>query len=230
MTSTTAQNFIELLMKYISYDGNQAELVTNMKIRDFLENSIDFKEFVVAVKEHSPSLTYNSDEKYLNEMRYLNDYANRLIYNNTDLKDESLDDIKKSLEQKIAPVKLEKFEHESVLVVTGTNIVLSEIIEQVEEDPGFANGELNEVQIVAWAVLHVDRGLTKEKWHGKNLAVWTDMLNITTENIVWNFSGNDRQEQFSENAGTDNEGNGIDGKDGKPGEYTLIIIHIYKQH
>lgn len=212
----TVQNFISLLIKYINYHDNQAELVTKMEIKEFIEGSINFQQFVVTIEKYSGSLKY-----LCKEIQHLHDYAGRVISYNIDLTAESLKDLKKSLKNAIAPEKFEKSNDESVLTVTGNNIVMSEIMGQVESDPGFLNGELCGVKIFARSVLYVDMGLSKEKWHGKNFVVLTDVLNVTTENIVWNFSGNDRLDEFSENAGTDNEGNGLDGKDGNPGEYII---------
>lgn len=207
---SAVQNFVDFLLKVVNYTDDQDEIATKISIKQFVDGSIDFKQFVKTVETYSATQIDKHED-----MQYLHDYAGWL---KTDLTPEGLDELKKLLEQAIAPVKYEKLEDDSVLEVTGNNLVMSKVIKQVEQDPGFVGGGVKEVRIVARSILHADVNLEQEKWHGKNFVVWTNELNVTKENSVWNFSGYDQNNKFLESADTDKDGNGLDGKDGEPGE------------
>lgn len=206
---SAVQNLVDYLLKVINHADDQDELVAKMAIKEFLDSSIDFKQFRETVEK------YSATQKNKNEdMLYLNDYAGWL---KTDLTPEALVELKKLLEQAIAPVKFEKLNEETVLEATGNNLVMSKVIEQVERDAGFVSGQVTEVRIVATSILQVDMNLEQAKWHGKNFVVWTKELDVVKEKCVWNFSGFGQNKEYLESAGMDNEGNGRDGKDGEPG-------------
>lgn len=218
---TTIQNFADFLLKVVSYAENQDDLVKQMSIRQFLSGAINYKKFVEAVEKYASAHREHNDD-----MTYLEDYAK--FVKDSKLTEDSLTQLKELLTQAITPVKLDKIEGDTVIEVTGNNIVLSKVIEQVEADPGFAKGTVKEVRVVARAIVHADVNLSQNKWHGKNFVVWTDELNVVKENCTWNFSGFDKESTFAaENAGMDENGDGKDGEDGKPGETFLKIFHQF---
>lgn len=210
---TTVKNYVNYLWKFVSNIDNIEELKQKLEIDKFIEGAIDFNEFNSVVAKHTENLRFDNTRA-----KFLNFYAAILIKNEIKLKNESVDKVKKLLKDLIAPLKFEKLEGNSVIEATATNIMLNNVIDHVEKDDDFIKGVVKEVRVIASAILHINCDLKKEKWHGKNFVVITDMLNVVKKPTVWNFSGQNQLKQFDKAADQDENGDGMDGKDGDPGK------------
>lgn len=113
-------------------------------------------------------------------------------------------------------VHLKQIDNRFVVEVIGKHVVISEILEQVEKILK-ENKNVGEVQICATESVQIDKDLKNQLWHGKNIAVVSKYINVSKP-VRWDVSGKDNRHIFLRNAGTDENRNGLPGKDGYPGE------------
>ena len=65
--------------------------------------------------------------------------------------------------------------------------------------------------------LFINANLSKDKWHGKNIVVSAKSIHIK-DSVKWDISGLANNHIYPKNAGTNQQGNGIQGRDGFAGE------------
>jgi hypothetical protein len=112
-----------------------------------------------------------------------------------------------------------------VIEVKGKNVVISEILQRLENDLS-GNSNIEEVRFVGADIVRVDANLENEIWHGKNIVVLAKIIKVCDE-VVWNVSGKDNNHTYSNNAGTGEDGHGKQGADGYAGESggnVLILV------
>uniref|UniRef100_A0A914XMC0 Chloroplast protein-transporting ATPase n=1 Tax=Plectus sambesii TaxID=2011161 RepID=A0A914XMC0_9BILA len=118
------------------------------------------------------------------------------------------------------------------LVVEGPTVYLSQVKARVEEY--LEDKSVIEVNIFAWDVLQVDTDLTAMHWHGKNLCVVSEKVNVMGTSTI-DVSGTGYAQVKSKaakgTAGTASApgGKGHDGEDGHAGESSGNITIITKE-
>ncbi|XP_050094873.1 uncharacterized protein LOC126577365 [Anopheles aquasalis] len=181
----------------------------------------------ITVNEMIAKIGSMKDQYSEDRFRNLETVASRLECNNTlYLKNE----FNEALSSYLKPVKVSKkaIDARSIIEITGTYIVVSECLKSVEQtlQTEKAEGsEVHEVHFVATLVVHIDTDFQKEIWHGKNIVVCTRMVRVHGS-ITWNVSGENADHIYTTNAGTNDEGDGIRGKDGYPGESGGNVLFI----
>lgn len=118
----------------------------------------------------------------------------------------------------LEPVHIDVIEENnfSIIIVKAMHIVVSEVLDQLEELL-FTDSSINEIRFYSADVMLIDRSLEAEVWRGKNIRIETSNL-ILDEPVVWDVSGKDNTHEYPMNAGTGIDGHGLDGADGFPGE------------
>ncbi|XP_058124995.1 LOW QUALITY PROTEIN: uncharacterized protein LOC131285440 [Anopheles ziemanni] len=74
-----------------------------------------------------------------------------------------------------------------------------------------------ELRVIATDCITIDADLKNTHWHGKNIVMLTDAI-IVTKPVTFDVSGKKNDHVYPEDAGTDKGGDGMQGKDGYPGE------------
>jgi hypothetical protein len=118
----------------------------------------------------------------------------------------------------IKPVEIQerKIDDRLVIEVTGKNVVVSAILNRLENKLS-ENTNTEEVRFVGADSVQIDAGFKNEVWHGKNVVVLTETIKIP-DKVTWDVSGKDNNHVYSDHAGTGKDGVGKRGKDGYPGE------------
>ncbi|KFB37836.1 hypothetical protein ZHAS_00005007 [Anopheles sinensis] len=104
----------------------------------------------------------------------------------------------------------------TVIEITGVQIVISDLfIHEVESKLKQSSAE--EIRIIATECITIGADLKQTIWHGKNIVVLADWVTVS-KSVTWDVSGADNDHVYSNNAGTDEGGDGMQGADGFPGE------------
>lgn len=120
-----------------------------------------------------------------------------------------------------------------MLEVSGKHIVISNELGKIEGSPILSHVE--EVRFVGAGVIHIDADLSSTIWHGKNIVVHGETLIVSEEKcITWDVSGKDADfTATSKTAGTSEDGCGLKGEDGRPGESggnVCILVESIENH
>lgn len=99
----------------------------------------------------------------------------------------------------------------------GKNARLADILIHIKDKVR----DCQEIRLVGMKILHVDADLVQSIFHGKNIFVLAQKIKVHGP-IVWDVSGNDA----TKDSGGISSGEGIDGKDGFPGESGGNIVII----
>lgn len=140
------------------------------------------------------------------------------IYSNNDYF--FVDDLRDIILSYLKPVVIKESNADGrlILEVSGKHIVISNELEEIEESPRFSH--IEEVRFVGVGVMHIDADLSRSVWHGKNIVVHGETLIVSEGKcITWDVSGEDADfTATSKTAGTSEDGCGLKGEDGRPGE------------
>ncbi|XP_035792439.1 uncharacterized protein LOC118466796 [Anopheles albimanus] len=181
----------------------------------------------ISVSELIAKIGSMKDQYSEKRFRSLHTVASRLDCNqNLYLKNE----FNNALSSYLKPVKLSEkaIDARSIIEITGTYIVISECFKNVEQilQAAEAKGsEVHEVHFVGTLVVHIDTDLNNEIWHGRNIVVCTRMV-IVHGSVTWDVSGKNADHIYTTNAGTNDEGDGIRGRDGYPGESGGNVLFV----
>jgi len=121
--------------------------------------------------------------------------------------------------------EIKKDEDGTTLNVIGRTIFLSSIKKKIENI--MQNDNILQVDIFARDVFHIDVDLENKDWHGKNLCIVTDKVNVWNDRII-DVSGSGYQEQNSKAPNGTIGCDGSNGKDGRPGESSGNIVIMTK--
>uniref|UniRef100_A0A2M4DSD8 Protein translocase subunit seca n=1 Tax=Anopheles darlingi TaxID=43151 RepID=A0A2M4DSD8_ANODA len=204
--------FLEALLDFLHCFKSINSTYLSLYLNEFCLGKISVSELIAKIGSMKDQ--YSEDR-----FRRLQTVASKLKSNNSlYLKNE----FNAALSSFLKPVKVSKkaIDARSIIEVTGTYIVVSECLKSIEQilQAETAKGtEVHEVHFVGALVVHIDTDLNNEIWHGRNIVVCTRMVSIHGS-VTWNVSGKNADHIYSTKAGTDDEDNGIRGKDGYPGE------------
>lgn len=137
-----------------------------------------------------------------------------------------IDKFKEVIGAYIKPIGIQerRIDDRAVVEVTGKNIVLSEILQQLEIILLYKN--IEEVRFVGADIIHVDTNIESAVWQGMNVVILTKAIKVCGQ-VTWNVSGKDNNHTYSNNADTAKDCHGEQGKDGYPGESggnVLIVV------
>ncbi|XP_039430987.1 uncharacterized protein LOC120414032 [Culex pipiens pallens] len=129
------------------------------------------------------------------------------------------DKIQETIRRFIDPVQVDTvmIDGRAVVEVLGKHIVLSDVLESVENE--LANElSISEVRFIGWEVFHVDADLVNDIWYGKNIAVRSKLI-MVHGTVVWDVSGKHCVHTYSPaRSAIAVGGEGSSGLDGLPGE------------
>nr|XP_040234612.2 uncharacterized protein LOC120956889 [Anopheles coluzzii] len=118
-------------------------------------------------------------------------------------------------------------DNRSVLEVRGKEFGLQPIIDLVENVIS-KNTKIEEVRFVSGKLFRIDANLPNQVWHGKNVVVHARELLVPSP-VCWDLSGKDDTHEYSQSAGTGEDGTGLNGKDGYPGESGGNVLIMAKE-
>lgn len=205
--------FIDLLLKYLQESYDNVAVVAGEFHR--VSTKCTLKNLIILI------LNLNIDDEIFKELKEVAKYL-RSSKEEYLLENEILDIVEKCI--KPAALKTSQVEGRWVIEVTGKYILLSEIKAKTKE--AFTlEPRVEEVRFVGVDMLYIDADLSSNIWHGKNVVVYSNQIKIMQE-VTWIISGNDSSFGHNSDAGTDENGEGVDGSDGYSGESggNLLVI------
>ncbi|GFV68822.1 secA_DEAD domain-containing protein [Trichonephila clavipes] len=199
---------LPLLKAFINFLTTKNLNLVQGQLRSFCNGDLAVTELLEIIMNLKVSI-------YGEELKVLQEKITRL--KKEGLTDETIDRIKKVIEMYTRPVKMElkKVNNRLTMEVTGKNLVISEILIELNSKL-LNNPEIEEVSFKGANIIHIDANIENDIWHGKNISIHAEKIKIYGK-IIWDVSGKDG-EDYTNNAGTDEKGEGKQGADGHPGE------------
>ena len=204
--------FLNAIMIVMTKSFKQfASVIDSFQLNDFVAGKKSLKEMAMLII---------SSKLDVDGMPELKKTATVISTNDTVL---LIDQITDTIADYIKPITIEKMEKDGrvIIEVIGKHMVLSEHLSQIEKLLS-NNSTIEEVRFVGADILHVDAQLKKEKWHGINIVVYANNIEVNSE-VEWEVSGYNSGENYSDIAG--NGENGADGYAGESGGNVLIMAN-----
>lgn len=211
-TANSELKFLDAIMIVMTKSYKKfSSVIDGFKLKDFVAGKISLKDMSMLI------ISSKLDTEGMPELRKT---ATVISTNDTVL---LIDQITDTIADYIKPVTIEKIDKDGrvIIEVIGKHMVLSEHLSKIEELLS-KNPTIEEVRYVGADVMHVDEQLKKEKWHGKNIVVYANKIEVDA-NVEWEVSGYNSDQKYSSTAG--NGENGADGYAGESGGNCLIMAN-----
>ncbi|XP_065556502.1 uncharacterized protein LOC136024893 isoform X1 [Artemia franciscana] len=208
---------LETFVNFLSFSQNLQSIIAELELEGFCRGDLSFDELINNIMKLEVDI-----------------YGENLIAVQEavdDLKEEEdlflIENFKEIIGAYIKPVGIQerRIDGRLVVEVTGKNIVVSEILQQLK-DRLSEKPNIVEVRFVGADIIHIDTNFKSEVWHGKNVVILTKTIKVH-DKVSWDVSGKDNNHTYSDNAGTGKDGHGNQGADGYPGESggnVLILV------
>nr|XP_034172188.1 uncharacterized protein LOC117600634 isoform X2 [Osmia lignaria] len=198
---------LETFVNFLSFSKSLQSIVAELELEDFYRGYLSFDELIDNIMKLEVDI-YGENLTVLQEAT-------------EGLKEEDLfliDKFKEVIGAYIKPVRIQerRIDDRLVVEVTGKNIVVSEIL-QLLENTLLENPNIEEVRFVGADIIHIDTNLKSKVWQGRNVVILTKAIKVHDQ-VTWDVSGKDNDHIYSHSAGTGQDGHGKQGKDGYPGE------------
>ena len=206
-TAEKELQFLKAIVDCLNASQNLRSIITELKLKDFCRGGLSFAELLRRII-HLEENTCGESLTALKE-------AAECLQQETDLF--LIDKFVKVISAYIKPIEINerRIDNRLVIEVKGRNVVISEILQQIENKLS-ANSDIEEVHFLG-ADVYIDANFTDRIWHGQNIAISTKAMKICNK-VTWNVSGRDNDQIYSGNAGTGEDGHGKRGTDGCAGE------------
>ncbi|MDR0288892.1 MAG: hypothetical protein LBH78_02480 [Rickettsiales bacterium] len=207
---------LETFVNFLSFSKSLQSVIAGLELEDFCRGDLSFDELINNIMKLKVDI-YGENLIVLQEVTEgLKEKEDLFL----------IDKFKEVIGAYIKPVEVQerRIDDRLVVEVTGKNIVVSEILQQLENKLSEKN--IEEVRFVGADIIHIDTNLKSKVWQGRNVVILTKAIKVYDQ-VTWNVSGKDNDHTYSDNAGTGGDGHGKQGKDGYPGESggnVLILV------
>jgi hypothetical protein len=205
--------FLETFDDFLSNSRKLQNIVTKLQLRKFCDDQLSFDKIIKKILLLR-KIDFGENLTVLQKAAKNLQNERNLFF---------IEEFQKLISAHLKPILIseESIDNRLVIEVTGRNVAISEVLENLECK--LENSKVEEVRFIGASIIHIDKNLENKIWCGKNIVIFTKKLKLHGQ-ITWNVSGDDNIHTYTTNAGQGEQG--ADGFPGESGGNVLVIVDI----